>query len=142
VSSTDTDRGLIVAKDKSASPTWADVRAFLLTFDPAGLQGLIQDLYAASGDNQAFLHARFGLGLDQLRPYKATISRWINPDLMKNETVSVSKAKKAIADYRKAIGRPGGFGGAVGILLRGGIQLRRRVQLQRCELFCCSDPHV
>jgi len=90
--------GLIVAKDKSASPTWADVKALLLTFDRAGLQGLVQDLYAGSKDNQAFLHARFGLGPDQLGPYKATISRWINPDLMKNQTVSVSKAKKAIAD--------------------------------------------
>jgi hypothetical protein len=99
---------LIVAKDKSASPSWADVRAFLLTFDRAGLQGLVQDLYAASKDNQAFLHARFGLGPDPLGPYKATISRWIKLDLMKNQTVSVSKAKKAIADYNKAIGRPEG----------------------------------
>jgi hypothetical protein len=98
-----------VAKDKSASPTWADIRARLLTFDRAGLQGLVQDLYAASKDNQAFLHARFGLGPDQLGPYKATISRWINPDLMKNQPVSVSKAKKAILDYRKAIGRPEGL---------------------------------
>lgn len=102
--------GLIVPKDKSASPTWADVRAFLLRFDRAGLQELIQDLYAANKDNQAFLHARFGLGPDPLGPYKATISRWINPDLMKNETVSVSRAKKAIADYDKAIGRPAGMG--------------------------------
>jgi hypothetical protein len=62
-----------VAKDKSTSPTW---RAFLPAFDRAGLQGLIQDLYAASKDNQAFLHARFGLGPDQLKPYKATISPW------------------------------------------------------------------
>jgi len=101
--------GLIVAKDKSASPTWTDVKAFLLTFDRAGLQGLVQDLYAASNANQAFLHARFGLGPDQLGPYKATISRWLNPDLMKNQTVSVSKAKKAIADYDKAIGRQEGL---------------------------------
>jgi hypothetical protein len=101
--------GLIVAKDKSASPTWTDVKAFLLTFDRAGLQGLVQDLYAASNANQAFLHARFGLGPDQLGPYKATISRWLNPDLMKNQTVSVSKAKKAIADYHKAIGRQEGL---------------------------------
>jgi hypothetical protein len=100
---------LIVAKDKSGSPTWADVKALLLTFDRAGLQGLVQDLYAASKDNQAFLHARFGLGPDQLSPYKATISRWINPDLMRNQPVSVSKAKKAIADYGKAIGRPEGL---------------------------------
>jgi hypothetical protein len=101
--------GLIVAKDKSASPTWADVKALLLTFDRAGLQGLVQDLYAASKDNQAFLHARFGLGPDQLSPFKPTISRWINPDLMRNQAVSASKAKKAIADYDKAIGRPEGL---------------------------------
>ena len=98
-----------MAKDKSASPTWADVKAFLRKFDRAGLQGLIQDLYAANKDNRAFLHARFGLGPDQLAPYKATISRWINPDLMKKQTVSVSKAKEAIAHYKKAIGRPEGL---------------------------------
>src|SRR5262249_598849 len=69
----------------------------------------VQDLYAASNANQAFLHARFGLGPDPLGPYKAAISRWINPDLMKNQTVSVSKAKKAIADYHKAIGRQEGL---------------------------------
>ena len=101
--------GLIVAKDNSASPTWADVKALLVTFDRAGLQELVQDLYAASKDNQAFLHARFGLGPDQLGPYKAAISRWINPDLMKNQAVSVSKAKKAIADYHKAVGRQEGL---------------------------------
>ena len=63
-----------MAKGKGASPTWANVRAFLLAFDRTGLQGLIQDRYAASKDNQAFLHARFGLGPDQLKPYKATVS--------------------------------------------------------------------
>jgi hypothetical protein len=100
---------LTVAKDKTASPTWADVKTFLQTFDRAGLQGLVQDLYAANKDNQAFLHARFGLGSDRLGPYKATISRWINPDLMRNQSVSVAKAKKAIADYNKAIGHPEGL---------------------------------
>jgi len=100
---------LIVAKDKGASPTWIDVKTSLLTFDRAGLHGLLQDLYAASKENQAFFHARLGLGPDQLGPYKAMISRWVNPDLMKDQPVSVSKAKKAIADYRKAIGRPEGL---------------------------------
>jgi hypothetical protein len=100
---------LIVAKDKSASPSWADVMACLVKFDGAGLQGLIQDLYATSKDNQAFLHARFGLGSDPLGPYKAIISRWISPDLMKDESVSISRAKRVIADYEKAIGRPEGL---------------------------------
>jgi hypothetical protein len=98
-----------MANKKSASPTWINVKAELLSFDRAGLQGLVQDLYAASKDNQAFLHARLGLGDDQLRPYKASVSRWICPDLMRNEPVSVSKAKKAIVDYKKAIGRPDGL---------------------------------
>ena len=88
-------------------PSWANVKAVLLTFDRAGLLGLVQDLYAASKDNQAFLHARLGLGPDQLGPYKATISRWINPDLMKNQTVSVSKASNRLRGF--ALKRAGVF---------------------------------
>jgi hypothetical protein len=98
-----------VANKKSASPTWIDVRAALLNFDRAGLLGLLQDLYAASKDNQAFLHSRLGLGHDQLKPYKVRISRWICPDVMRNHPISISKAKKAIADYKKAIGRHDGL---------------------------------
>src|SRR5258706_7740023 len=37
------------------------------------------------------------------------ISRWICPDILKNEPWSVAKAKKAIADYKKAIGHPEGM---------------------------------
>jgi hypothetical protein len=98
-----------VVRSKNASPTWGDVKAALLDFDGAGLRGLVQDLYAASKDNQAFLHARLGLGHDQLQPFKASISRWICPDLMKGQPISVSKARKAIADYKKAIGHPDGI---------------------------------
>jgi hypothetical protein len=98
-----------VANEKDDSPTWIDVKAALLHFDRAGLLGLLQDLYAGSKDNQAFLHARLSLGQDQLRPYKEIISNWICPDLSRNQPVSVSKAKKAIADYKKAIGQPDGL---------------------------------
>ncbi len=98
-----------VASEKKTSPSWSDVRAALLTFDHAGLQGLVQDLYAASKDNQAFLHARLGLGHDQLKHYKSIISRWINPDSTRDQPISVSKAKKEITDYKKAIGRPDGL---------------------------------
>jgi hypothetical protein len=100
---------VIVAKEKRASPSWIDVKTALLGFDRAGLLGLVQDLYAASKDNQAFLHARLGLGDDQLRPYKASISRWISPDMMRNQRISISTAKRAIADYKKAVGRPEGL---------------------------------
>ena len=98
-----------MVRSKNTSPTWNDVKTALMDFDRAGLRGLVQDLYTASEDNRAFLHARLGLGHDQLRPFKASISRWISPDLMKGQHISVSKAKKAIADYKKAIGRSDGM---------------------------------
>jgi len=90
---------------KKCAPSWSDVKTKLADFDRAGLLGLVQDLYAASKDNQAFLHARFALGGDVLKPYKATIERWLWPDVFKNQDTSVSKAKKAISDYKKAIGK-------------------------------------
>lgn len=114
---------------KKAAPSWSDVKAQLAAFDRAGLLGLVQDLYAASKDNQAFLHARLHLGDDVLKPYKATIDRWLWPDVFKNQDTSVAKAKKAVADYRRASGtaeglaelmvfyceRASGFSGDVGV---------------------------
>jgi len=100
---------VIVADEKSTLPSWKAAKAVLQSFDRAGLLGLVQDLYAVNKDNKAFLHARLGLGSDQLAPYKAIISRWICPDLMKSQSVSISKAKRAIADYKKAIGEPAGL---------------------------------
>ena len=98
-----------VVRSKIVSPTWSNVRAALTDFDRAGLRGLVQDLYTASKDNQAFLHARLGLGHEQLQPFKASISKWISPDPIKGHPISVSKAKRAIADYKKAIGRTDGM---------------------------------
>ena len=46
---------------------------------------------------------------DVLKPYKAAIDRWLWPDVFKNQDTSVAKAKKAISDYKKAIGRPEGL---------------------------------
>ena len=99
---------MVVNKNK-AMPTWSEVKAKLAQYDRAGLVRLISDLHNLSRDNKAFLHARLGLGKDPLAPYKETISRWINPDLQRGQTVSVAKAKKALADYRKAIGSMDGI---------------------------------
>lgn len=96
-------------KTPKSTPSWSDVKTKLADFDRAGLMGLVQDLYAASKDNQAFLHARFGLGEDVLKPYKAAIDRWLWPDVFKNQDTSVAKAKKAISDYKKAVGQPDGL---------------------------------
>jgi hypothetical protein len=71
--------------------------------------GLIQDLYAAHKDNQTFLHTRFDLGEDVLKPYIETLDRWLWPDVLRNQDVSVAKAKQAISSYRKAVGEPAGL---------------------------------
>jgi hypothetical protein len=95
------------AKRKPRSqPAWTDIKARLAGFDRRGLMGLIQDLYAANKENRAFLHARFGVGSDALRPYKETLDRWLWPDVLRNQDTSVAKAKQAISSYRKAVGDP------------------------------------
>ncbi len=70
---------------------------------------LIQDLYSAHKDNQSFLHARFGLSADVLKPYKETLDRWLWPDVLRNQDTSVAKAKHAVSNYIKAGGEPAGI---------------------------------
>jgi hypothetical protein len=99
-----------MAKRKQKSqPTWTDVKAKLADFDRAALLGLIQSLYAARKDNQMFLHTRFGLAEDVLEPYKKAIDRWLWPDVLRNQNTSVARAKRAISDYKKAVGDPEGL---------------------------------
>lgn len=93
---------------RKTTPSWSSIKTELANVDRAGLLALVQDLYAASKGNQAFLHARLGLGDDPLKPYKAAIEQWINPSDFRKPT-SVAKAKKAIGDYKKALGRPEGL---------------------------------
>ena len=94
---------MAINKKKTVSK-WTEVKANLGTFDRAGLIGLLGDLHGLSPDNRAFLQARLGLGSNPLEPYKAIISRWIYPDFFRGQDTSVAKAKKAISDYKKAIG--------------------------------------
>jgi hypothetical protein len=96
----------LVPKKPKNKPTWTDLKKSLAELDRAGLLGLIQDLYAADKNNKIFLNTRFGLGDDQLEPYKKIISRWVRPDVPSTQEISVAGAKKAISDYKKAIGCP------------------------------------
>ena len=62
----------MTSRHPRSQPTWTDVKAKLAGLDRLGLVGLIQDLYAAHKDNRTFLHTRFGLSEDVLKPYKQT----------------------------------------------------------------------
>jgi hypothetical protein len=95
------------ARKSESQPSWSDVKAKLADFDRVALIGLVADLYALSKTNQSFLHARFSLGKDSLATYKRCIHDALSPD--SNKPVRVADAKKAISEYRKAIGRPEGL---------------------------------
>lgn len=96
-------------KKTKVKPSWSDVKSQIDNFDRAGLIGLIQSLYGASKENQLFLHARFSLVDDVLAIYQETLQRWLWPDVLRNQDISVSKARKAISDYKKAVGQPEGL---------------------------------
>ena len=97
-------------KRPKTKPTWSDVKTHLADFDRAGLLQLVADLYDFHKDNQAFLHARFALGVNPLDSYKKRIGVALAPDIYLNRQVniSVAAAKKVISDYTKAIGNPKG----------------------------------
>ena len=97
----------MATKKKTAS--WSELKALLVGMEKDQLLALVKDLYGASKETQQFLHARYAFGgSDVLEPYKATITQWINPGDVR-KPLSVSKAKKAITDYKKAVGDPQGL---------------------------------
>src|SRR5262249_24461907 len=96
-------------RPSKTKPSWADVKEKLAEFDRPGLLDLIHDLYSANNDNRNFLHTRFGLDENVLRPYKKEIKYWVAPNVFINQEISVSKGKQAISDYKKAIGDPQGL---------------------------------
>ncbi len=93
-----------MAAKKRKGPTWTDVKTVLVNLDQKQLLKLVADLYKFSDVNKTFLNTRFCVGEDQLGPYKKIIDECIYPDVHRNKPIQVSKAKKAISSYSKAIG--------------------------------------
>ena len=110
----------MVRRQSKSQPTWTDVKSKLAGFDRAGLLALVQDLYAAHKDNQAFLHARLGLGEDVLEPYKQTLDRWLWPDVLRRQDTSVAKGKTGHCQLQEGGWRSRWHGGVDGLLLRTG----------------------
>ena len=94
---------------RPTSPTWTTLKARLTGLTQEQLLALVGDLYRANAENRAFLHTRFELGDDPLAAYRKTIERWACPDVYRGQRPSVAKARKAVTDYRHAIGRPEGL---------------------------------
>jgi len=97
-----------MAKMKTKDPSWSEVKEVLVDLDQKQLLSLVGDLYRLSNDNRTFLHTRFKIGGDPLSPYRKTIEECMYPDMYSNKPVQISKAKKAISAYSKAVGDPVG----------------------------------
>jgi len=49
------------------------------------------------------------LGRRYSEALQETLERWLWPDVLRNQDISVAKAKQAISSYRKAVGEPAGL---------------------------------
>ena len=114
---------MAVVRSKNASPTWGDVKAALLDFDR-----LVQDLYTASKDNQAFLHARLGLGHDQLQPLQGEYFEMDVPGPNERPVGIGFESQEGDCGLQESHRALGWNSGTVDVLLRGGIWLSRILQ--------------
>jgi len=100
---------VISEKQTKQNGTWSDVKKVISNFGHEELVNLITDLYHLSSDNKNFLHTRFSLGEDPLRPYKKIIKDCLYPDVMHDKPLRIAQAKKAVSQYEKAIGETKGL---------------------------------
>jgi hypothetical protein len=85
---------------------WTDVKKALPSQDPKELLALIKDLYSLSPQNKTFIQTKYSL-IDPLKPYMVIIGQCISLDYRK--PINLAGAKKAISQYRKAVGDPKGI---------------------------------
>lgn len=81
---------------------WRDVKTILADKENSEILKLIGDLYALSDENKTFVHSRYSIGDNPLKPYQDIISDALYPDVMCNQPIQLSVGRKAISDYFKA----------------------------------------
>lgn len=84
--------------------SWTDVRKIVSRHDRKALIGLVQELYSLNAENKDYLHTKFEL-IDPLGHYKNVIRDAVNPDDYM-QPIRLAVGRKAISQYKKAIGRP------------------------------------
>jgi hypothetical protein len=90
-------------KKEKSKITWQDVKNILIKKGNRELLKLIGDLYSLNNKNKTFVHAKYSL-IDPLKPYKEIILKSLYPDPMNNEQLSLGTGRKAISEYKKAVG--------------------------------------
>ncbi len=98
-----------MARTKRTTLSWRNIRSVLKDASRRELLSLVGDLYRLRTGNQDFLNARFIKDSYTLVPYKNAIEQYVSPAEPWKHPVKLSLARKAISDYRKAIGDPEGL---------------------------------
>ena len=86
--------------------TWSAVKSAVIKLSHDDLLSLVADLYRLSKPNQAFLHARYADAEAAMEDCKKIISDCLHPDMQRDRPLQVAKAKKAVADFCKAVAEP------------------------------------
>ena len=86
--------------------TWSTVKSAASQLSHSELLSLVADLYRLSKQNQAFLHARYADADAAMEDCKKIITECLYPDMQRDRPLQVAKAKKAVADFCKAVANP------------------------------------
>jgi hypothetical protein len=86
--------------------TWSSVKAQLNGLSSVELLRLIAELYQLSKQNQGFLHARYIDAGSALSDCKNVIEEYLYPDIQRDRPLQMTKAKKAVSDFCKAVADP------------------------------------
>lgn len=89
-------------------PTRVQIKKALAHVERGGLISLVADLHELGGENGAFIEARLGLTADPLVPFKKRIEEALYPDVVHGQPIRIAAARRALSDYRRAIGDPEG----------------------------------
>ena len=94
----------VVEPDKPIK--WSAVKNALPGKEPKELLALIKDLYSLNQENKTFIQTKYSL-INPIDTYKDIIDEGLSLDYKK--PINLAKSKKAITQYRKAIGDPAGL---------------------------------
>lgn len=86
------------------------LEAAILEAKPDVVAKLVLDLCNLSDDNRFFVETRLAVTEEPLLPYKDRIYNALCPDVYSNKPIRIAAARKAIAEYKRAIGRTEGEG--------------------------------
>ena len=86
--------------------SWSTVKSAASELSQKELLSLVGELYRLSKDNQSFLHARFADKDAAMEDCKTLVSECLYPDVQRDRPLQVAKAKKAVADFCKAVADP------------------------------------